>query len=36
MILALLIYLGADIGVIVAQPIIINALALGSIITTYW
>jgi len=35
MILALLIYLGADLGVIVAQPIVINALALGSLITSY-
>lgn len=31
MILALLIYLGAHTGVIVAEPVVINALAVGSL-----
>lgn len=33
MIIALLIYLGAHTGVIVAQPVIINSLAIGTVIT---
>ena len=34
MIMALLIYLGAHTGVIIAQPVIVNALAVGSVISS--
>lgn len=34
MLLALLIFLGANQGVIVAQPLVINSLALGAVLTS--